>query len=88
MTRRKGTKNFYADVDISVRKQFAKQWKERDLSNNAATTAALKLWINLSREVQGIVLHFPDADVKAIADELSRRLRDNLRNDRPHDEQP
>lgn len=78
MVRRTNTKNFYADVDISVRESFAQQWKERGLSNNTATTAALKLWISLPREVQGIILHFPDEIVESCAQLLARNLKEDL----------
>jgi hypothetical protein len=86
MKRRKGTKNFYADVDITIRKSFAKQWKDRDMSNNSATTAALKLWLSLPREVQAIILHYPDSDVQTVADFLASRLREGIRKSLIHEE--
>lgn len=78
MAYRKGTKNFYAEVESSVRTAFQKQWKKRKQSNNDATTAALKLWLSLPTEVQAMLISCPEIDVQDVCQHLGHRLREAL----------
>ena len=78
MAYRKDSKNFYAEVETSVRKAFQKQWKQRKQSNNDATTAALRLWVSLPREIQVLLISCPDFDVRPVSDYLGQRLREAL----------
>lgn len=87
MAYKKKAKNFYAEVDSGVRKSFQKQWKERKQSNNEATTAALRLWISLPREVQGLLIHCPDLETRAIGEWFAGRLREALYKTLAPDEQ-
>ena len=77
MAYKKNRISFHAEVESKVRLSFQKQWKNRNQGNNEATTAALKLWVSLPRELQGLLLHC-DFDTDAISHFLSRRLREAL----------
>lgn len=85
MAYKKGTKNFYAEVDAPVRIAFQKQWKRRNQGNNEATTAALKLWVNLPSEVQAMLISCPEIDVEDVCKHLGRRLREALHNALAHE---
>lgn len=78
MAYKKGAKNFYAEVDSDIRIAFQKQWKARNQGNNEATTAALKLWVSLPKEVQALLIHCSDFDTNMISDFLAHRLREAL----------
>lgn len=79
MQKPKATKNFYAHVDPKVNKAFGKQWRSRRQEKNHATTAALKLWLSLSEEMQGIVLHWPELEIELFAQALSQKIAISLR---------
>jgi hypothetical protein len=87
MAYKKDTKEFYAEVNLPVRRAFQRQWKERKQSNNEATTAALRLWLSLPKEVQAILISCPEIDVRGVGEYFGRRLREALYKVLAHDEQ-
>jgi len=80
MAYKKGSENFYAEVESGVRIAFKKQWKSRNQGNNDAATAALRLWISLPGEIQALLIGCPDIDTSGIAELLRKRLREALSN--------
>jgi len=87
MAYKKNATSFYAEVEKTVNKTFAKQWRKRDLEKNQATTAALRLWVQLPREIQAMLISWPDIETQLIADKLSYDLRRAVRQALLHDQQ-
>jgi len=70
MPYKKGTKNFYAEVDSAINDAFKKQWKKGQVKNDA-TTAALRIWISIPNSWQAAIMDEPPRDIlKFLANKL------------------
>jgi hypothetical protein len=86
MAYKKSATSFYAEVQKSVNRAFAKQWRKRDQEKNQATTAALRLWVKLPKEIQGMLISWPDIETQLIADRLTYDLRGAVKRALLHDQ--
>ncbi|MHC4334605.1 MAG: hypothetical protein ACYSUV_12775 [Planctomycetota bacterium] len=63
MAHRKNSKDFYAEVNSSVSDAVKEQCKKRGQIKNDVTTAALRVWMALPRDIQGELIEEPPANV-------------------------
>lgn len=63
MAHRENSKDFYAEVDTAVNNAIKQQCKKRGQIKNDATTAALRVWLALPRDIQAELMEEPPANV-------------------------
>jgi hypothetical protein len=87
MAYKKSAKQLYAEIDKPILTRYRKQRSKRKHENNAAVTAALKLWNELPKDIQSILISC-DCDLCSAVDLLARQLRKSLQKIATQPEQP